>query len=74
MSFAFLLRPTDHILWLKPHHNLNEGYIVANSGSIFLWRPSESLLDKAKSLAEKRKFMIETVSSNDVFQIKTHQE
>ncbi|MDJ0903476.1 MAG: glycosyltransferase family 39 protein [Xenococcus sp. MO_188.B8] len=74
MSFAFLLRPTDHILWLKPHHNLNEGYIVANSGSIFLWRPSESLLDKAKSLAEKRKFMIETVSSNDVFQIKTHKE
>ncbi len=74
MSFALLLRPTDYILWLKPHHSINEGYLFDNSGSTFLWGPSESLLDKAKSLAEKRKFMIEPLPSNDVFQIKVHKE
>ncbi|MDJ0533085.1 MAG: hypothetical protein QNJ70_11415 [Xenococcaceae cyanobacterium MO_207.B15] len=70
MSLAFLLRQRDYILWLKPNHNLNEGAIVDDSRSIFLWLPSESLLDKAKNLADQRKLMIEPLLSNDVFQIK----
>ena len=74
MFFAFSLRPTDYILWLKPNHNINEGYISDDSKSIFLWGPSESLLDKAKNLAEKRKFMIGPLRSNDVFQIKADKD
>ncbi len=74
MFFAFLLRPTDYILWLKPNHNINEGYISDDSKSIFLWGPSASLFDKAKNLAERRKFMIEPLRSNDVFQIKADKD
>ena len=70
MSLAFLLRQRDYILWLKPNHNLNEGAIFDESRTIFLWLPSESLLDKAKNLADQRKLMIEPLLSNDVFQIK----
>ena len=68
--FALLLRPTDHILWLKPHHEINEEYIFSNFEYIFFWNPSETLLDKAKSIEDKRKAIVEPLGSNGVFQIR----
>ena len=68
--FALLLRPTDYILWLKPYHDINEKYIFSNFESIFLWNPSETLLDKAESIEDRKKAIIEPLGSTGVLQIK----
>ncbi|MGK7896301.1 MAG: glycosyltransferase family 39 protein [Xenococcus sp. (in: cyanobacteria)] len=70
MFLAYLLRPTDHILWLKQNQNFETGYIFDDSKSTFFWKPSENLLGKAQDLAKKKNLLIDSVSGNDVFQAK----
>ena len=74
MFLAYLLRPTDYILWLKQNQNFEPGYIFDDSKSTFFWKPSESLLDKAQNLAEKKNLLIEPLPNDDVFQIKAGNE
>ena len=74
MFLAYLLRPTDHILWLKQNQNFESGYIFDDSKTIFLWKPSDNLLDKVQNLAEKRNLLIGSLQGNDIFQAKLDEE
>ncbi|MGK7947422.1 MAG: glycosyltransferase family 39 protein [Xenococcaceae cyanobacterium] len=71
MAFAFSLRLKDSILWFKSDRDFNEDYIFDNFNYTFLWRPSESLLVKAKSIGKRKKLTVKPLISHELFQIQT---
>lgn len=70
MFLAYLLRPTDNILWLKQNQNFELGYIFNYSKSTFFWKPSESLLDRVGNLAERRNLIISSLHNDDIFTLR----
>lgn len=74
MSFAFLLRPTDYLLWFKPNQNPDLEYIFENSKTVFLFEPSKRLFDKVNNTAAQMQYMVEPFYGDDVFQIKPYTE
>ncbi len=73
LSVAFLLRPTDRVLWL---YSENAGATkvdidkIFDSSEFFLYAPSENLLNQVEAGLEERQLTIESTEVENVFQIK----
>ncbi|NER83789.1 MAG: hypothetical protein F6K42_30455 [Leptolyngbya sp. SIO1D8] len=69
MSFAFLLRPTDQIVWFRSMTDLDLDNILENSNVIFLVEPSEAMLKQFQNFLDTKHHHLEFFYG-ETFQIK----
>nr|WP_228024572.1 glycosyltransferase family 39 protein [cf. Phormidesmis sp. LEGE 11477] len=73
MSVGLMLRPTDRFLWFREKELIDKGVdvdrILGSADNIFLFRPSEYLLDRVEDGAEQRQLAVEEMEIQDIYKI-----